>query len=67
MAKEISPFMSLAFCFASIGATASVIAYFDFAMKTGGPAVIIWGWIAVSAILLITGNYYNKIIKNLQN
>jgi len=58
MAKEISPFMSLAFCFASIGATASVIAYFNFAMKTGGPAVILWGWIGVSLILLITGKIF---------
>lgn len=30
MAKTISSFMSLAFCFAAIGATASVIGYFEF-------------------------------------
>jgi len=57
MAKKISPFMSLAFTFSSIGATASIIAYFDFGIKTGGPIVLIWGWIAVSFILMITGNY----------
>lgn len=57
MAKEVSPFMSLAFVFSSIGATGSLIAYFDFAMKTGGPMVIFWGWISVSLTLMITGNY----------
>ena len=57
MAKKISPFMSLAFTFSSIGATASIIAYFDFGINTCGPIVLIWGWIAVSFILMITGNY----------
>ena len=50
--------MSLSFCFASIGSTGSLIAYFSYAMKTGGPLVIIWGWLLVSIVYLITGIIY---------
>lgn len=62
MAKKVSPFMSLAFVFSSIGATGSLIAYFDFAMKTGGPMVILWGWLAVSAILMLTAFCFAEIV-----
>ena len=54
--------MSIAFCFSSIGAAASIISYFEFSLTTGGPFVLIWGWLFSSFFLLITG----KKIKNLE-
>ena len=56
MQKKVSLLMSLAFTFTSIGAAASVISYFQFGLQTGGPVVLIWGWIFASVFLLISGN-----------
>lgn len=46
--------MSFTFCFASVGVVTSNALIFGYAIQTGGPVVIIWGWIAGSIMSFCT-------------
>ena len=59
LTKSISPMMSMAFCFSSIGVAGNIITYLRFGLITGGPVVIFWGWMIISTLTFFSG----KIIK----
>lgn len=44
--------MSLAFCFTAISVIACISLAFDFGMRTGGPVLIVWGWIICSGFTI---------------
>ena len=47
--------MNFSFCFTAVAIVSSISVLFDYGLNTGGPAVIIWGWIIASAFTLCIG------------
>ena len=47
--------MSIAFTFATIGVGSNIISFISFGLNTGGPVIIIWGWIACSILTFLCG------------
>lgn len=48
-------FMSFSFCFSSVAVITSLSFVINYGLVTGGPAVMVWGWIIASFLTLIIG------------
>jgi amino acid transporter len=48
--------MSFSFCFSSIAVITSLCLVIGFGLKTGGPAVMIWGWLIASVFTILTAS-----------
>jgi len=55
MANGFSQLMNFSFCFTAVAVTASISVLFNYGLGTGGPAVMIWGWIISCVFTLIIG------------
>lgn len=53
--RGFNAWMSFSFCFTAVAVIASSSLLFDYGLKTGGPAVIIWGWIVSSVFTILVG------------
>jgi amino acid transporter len=47
--------MSFSFCFTAVAVISSTSLEFEYGFSTGGPAVIVWGWIICSFFSVIVG------------
>ena len=52
--RGLNAFMSFSFCFSSIAVITSLCLVINFGLETGGPVVMVWGWIAASVFTLFT-------------
>ena len=53
--RGFNGFMAFAFCFTAVAVLTSVSVTYGVALTTGGPAVVIWGWLVCSLFSIITG------------
>ena len=53
--RGFSNVMAISFCFTAVAVTSSISVLFSFGLQTGGPAVMLWGWIITSVFTLISG------------
>ncbi|CAF1516919.1 unnamed protein product [Didymodactylos carnosus] len=53
--RGFSGLMSLTFCFTAVNVLCSISIGFNYGVNTGGPGVIIWGWIIGSFFTIIIG------------
>ncbi len=54
LAKGFDAFMAFSFGFSSIAVVTSLCLVINFGLETGGPVVMVWGWIFVSIMTLVT-------------
>jgi amino acid transporter len=47
--------MSFTFCFTAVSVITSISLAFTYGIETGGPVVIVWGWIICSCFTIIVG------------
>jgi amino acid transporter len=47
--------MSFSFCFTAVAVISSSSLLFSYGLVTGGPAVMIWGWIIASVFTILVG------------
>src|SRR5688500_7944160 len=50
-----SGLMNFSFCFTAVAVTASISVMFEYGLGTGGPAVMIWGWIIACCFTMFIG------------
>lgn len=55
LARRMSGFSNFAVSFTIISILAGCLTLYGFGMNTGGPAMIIWGWVAVGLMTLFVG------------
>lgn len=55
LARRMSGFSNFAVSFTIISILVSCLTLYGFGMNTGGPAMIIWGWVAVGLMTLFVG------------
>ena len=53
--RGFSSFMSFAFCFTSVAVLSSISLAWPVSMGSGGPSVLIWGWIICGAFTMLSG------------
>ena len=53
--RSMSAFSNFAVSFTIISILSGCLTLYGYGMKTGGPAVIVWGWLAVGALTLFVG------------
>eukprot|EP00347_Sterkiella_histriomuscorum_P006675 403351864 len=53
--RGFNSFMSFSFCFSSIAVISSLSLVINYGLETGGPAVMVWGWIISCLFTLIVG------------
>lgn len=54
--RGFNALMSFSFCFTAVGAIASTSLLFTYGINTGGPAVMVWGWIIASIFTTIVAS-----------
>ena len=54
--NEISPLMSISYCFANLNAIGGQIMYLRFGLETGGPVIMLWGYLLLGTLSIVTGN-----------
>jgi hypothetical protein len=47
--------MSFTFCFCVVAVLPSISVMYEYGLRTGGPAVLIWGWILTSVMSILIG------------
>jgi len=47
--------MNFSFCFTAVAVISCISVLFDYGLATGGPVVMIWGWIIGSTFTIIVG------------
>lgn len=52
--KGLNAFMAFSFGFSSIAVITSLCLVVNFGLETGGPVVMVWGWIAASFFTFLT-------------
>ncbi|MCQ4084978.1 amino acid permease [Streptomyces sp. RB6PN25] len=55
LARRMSAFSNFAVSFTIISILSGCLTLYGFGMNTGGPAMLIWGWVAVGLMTLIVG------------
>jgi amino acid transporter len=55
LSRRMSPFGNFAISFSIISILSGCMTLFGLGMNTGGPAVMVWGWIGVGALVLLVG------------
>ncbi|MEU6174497.1 amino acid permease [Streptantibioticus parmotrematis] len=55
LARRMSAFSNFAVSFTIISVLSGCLTLYGFGMGTGGPAMLIWGWVAVGLMTLIVG------------
>lgn len=53
--RGFNAFMSFSFCFTAVAVITCTSVLFGYGLTTGGPVVIIWGWLIGAFFTLITG------------
>ena len=53
--RGFNSFMAFSFCFTAVAVISSITVTFGTGLATGGPAVLIWGWIIGSFFTLLVG------------
>lgn len=53
--RGFNAFMSFSFCFTAVAVVSAISLVFDYGLSTGGPAVMIWGWIIASVFTMFVG------------
>ena len=53
--RGISPFGSFAMCFTNAAIIPSLFLQMQFGFKTGGPVVMLYGWLFVGVLTMVTG------------
>jgi amino acid permease (GABA permease) len=53
--RKMSSFSNFAVSFTIISVLSGCLTLYGFGMNTGGPAIIIWGWLAVGVMTLLVG------------
>jgi len=53
--RGFSAFMSFSFCFTAVSVISGCSILFPYGLQTGGPVVMIWGWIIGSVFSIIIG------------
>lgn len=49
------PFMNFCYCFVSVGVLSSIVLLYGTGLNTGGPTVLVWGWVITSIFTLMAG------------
>ncbi|MEV6107503.1 amino acid permease [Streptomyces sp. NPDC051940] len=55
LTRRMGPFGNFAISFSVISILSGCMTLYGFGMNTGGPSVMIWGWVAVGALVLCVG------------
>jgi amino acid permease (GABA permease) len=55
LTRRMGPFGNFAISFSVISVLSGCMTLYGFGMNTGGPAVMLWGWIAVGAMVMFIG------------
>ncbi|QNP71569.1 amino acid permease [Streptomyces roseirectus] len=55
LARRMGPFGNFAISFSVISVLSGCMTLYGFGMNTGGPAVMLWGWVAVGAMVMFVG------------
>ena len=55
LARRMGPFGNFAISFSVISVLSGCMTLYGFGLNTGGPAVMLWGWVAVGAMVLLLG------------
>jgi amino acid transporter len=53
--RGFSSFMSFSFCFTAVSVLSSLAVLYGYGLATGGPAVMVWGWIISSFFTILAG------------
>jgi amino acid transporter len=53
--RGFNSFMNFSFCFTAVAVISSCSLLFSYGLSTGGPVVMIWGWIIGSAFTIMVG------------
>ena len=53
--RGFSAFMNFSFCFTAVAVISSVTILFPYGLATGGPVVMVWGWIIGSFFTMFVG------------
>ena len=53
--RGFNAFMNFSFCFTAVAVVSSCSLLFSFGLETGGPVVMVWGWIVGSIFSNIVG------------
>ena len=53
--RGVNDLMSIAFCFTAVAVVSALSGLFPSALKTGGPAVMMWSWIVGNLLTIVTG------------
>ncbi|QNP74950.1 amino acid permease [Streptomyces roseirectus] len=55
LARRMGPFGNFAISFSVISVLSGCMTLYGFGMNTGGPSVMLWGWVLVGAMVLFVG------------
>ncbi|MET8980967.1 amino acid permease [Streptomyces sp. NPDC004539] len=55
LTRRMGPFGNFAVSFSVISVLSGCMTLYGFGMNTGGPAVMLWGWVAVGAMVMFVG------------
>ena len=55
LTRRMSPFGTFAISFSVISILSGCMTLFGFGMLTGGPVVMLWGWVIVGAMVMLVG------------
>jgi amino acid transporter len=53
--RGLNGLMSFSFCFTTVAVLSSISILYGYGLGTGGPAVLIWGWIITSVMTILIG------------
>eukprot|EP00455_Lapot_gusevi_P044400 TRINITY_DN553_c0_g2_i6.p1 TRINITY_DN553_c0_g2~~TRINITY_DN553_c0_g2_i6.p1 ORF type:complete len:382 (+),score=64.56 TRINITY_DN553_c0_g2_i6:133-1278(+) len=53
--RGFNAFMSFSFCFTAVACVSSISILFNYGLATGGPAVMVWGWVIASFFTMLVG------------
>ena len=53
--RGFSAFMNFSFCFTAVAVISSVTILFPYGLATGGPVVMVWGWIIGTFFTMFVG------------
>eukprot|EP00475_Leptophrys_vorax_P009803 TRINITY_DN16495_c0_g3_i1.p1 TRINITY_DN16495_c0_g3~~TRINITY_DN16495_c0_g3_i1.p1 ORF type:complete len:551 (-),score=124.44 TRINITY_DN16495_c0_g3_i1:199-1851(-) len=53
--RGFNSFMSFSFCFTAVSVLSSIATLYGYGLATGGPSVLVWGWIISSIFTIFAG------------
>ncbi len=59
--RAISPFMSFTLCFTNAAIIPALFLQLEFGLKTGGPIVLVYGWLVVGVFSIIVASVMGEI------